>query len=635
MQFLPRLWRLSILGWLSLTSWSLGAAAMPSVLVNSPHSWGGIPVSCRMQQINQLRNPSARRKAIAKLFEIYTRTGQDSHTLELIAALPPQEEIAMKAETLLWIAHFTRINGDQSRAKSLVAQAGQWALKLDQTPDRNPYLWQHIGEELIALGQSKTATAALAESMQAFRAGKAKDSLEQAQFFFDLAKLYIALGKSATAVELLDQSSQLVRSLPNDKSQIDKAWLLATISLRYGMAGEPIKANARFAESLKLATASPNRLNRAEQLLQVLKATLEFSSADDLAQFPTLLRTQMLTDQDQKSNQVLTQLLATTQSLKERGEILQSIALSEVTNHRSEQAVQLAKTQPDPEDRFFMLIVLLPATPSPDDSNQVNQTLSLLEQALNAAHAIQDRFTQYSALLQVASAYAEWGQRSQALQTIEDIQDDDQKQNAKFQVVAKLALAGQSDQAFALAQTLPPDPKEDPDSGMVPNRKSAVLGKIALGYARIGQFDRASQIAASIPPSSIKNQTLIDMADALTRLGKTQQAATLLPQVTNMEMRYRELYDMADLSLTTGNLDAALALASTSPPPGLLDSIYTSRQELLGEIATAYAGAGQYDKAIQIAQTLPDRSLIGLFSCAQSSSVPQPQTFQNRMKPHE
>jgi tetratricopeptide (TPR) repeat protein len=179
---------------------------------------------------------------------------------------------------------------------------------------------------------------------------------------------------------------------------------------------------------------------------------------------------------------------------------------------------------------------------------------------------------------------------------------------------------GHPDQAFTLAQTLPPDPK-DPEPGLVPDRKSAVLRQIALGYTKAGQLDQAVQIVVSISPKTIRNQTIVDMAKALTNLGKSQQAAVLLPQVTSAEIRYRALYDMVDTLLATGNLDAALELAQPPLPPGLLNSIYDTRQDLLWQLATAYAEIGQYARAIQIAQSLPDQSLIALFTCAQSSAL--------------
>jgi tetratricopeptide (TPR) repeat protein len=598
---------LASLGWISFTSWSIGVAAMPTPAVSSQQPRGGILVACQMQQINQIRNPSDLHDAILNLLAQFT-TGEDPRILEWIAALSPQEEIDTKANTLLWFAHFTRLDGNQAKARSLLSQA----LTLSKTRDRNPSLLREIGDELIAVGQPETAATALAASLHIAPGGA---DLGRAEFLFHLAKSYLALGQPATAVTLLDQSVQIVHAAPLQH----KAGLLAKLSVRYGMAGATTKADALFAESLKLATASPDGMNAATQLLEVLRETASSTDPRELAPLPAAQQSQLLADQQQKSNQVQAQLLVTIKPLKNRSDILQNIALLWVGNHQLERAMQLAKNQPDPEDRFFMLIILLPNTPHPENPQQIQETLPLLAQTLAAAHSIQDASTRDSVLAQMADAYAAWGQRSQALQIMEGIQDQDQKQTAKVQIASSLALAGQPDQAFTLAQTLPPDTK-DPELGLVP-RKSAVLGKIALGYTKVGQLDRALQIIASMPPGAIRNQTLVDMTEALTRLGKSQQAATLLPQVTNAEIRYRALYNMVDILMTAGDLDAALALVQPPLPPNLLDSIHTTRQDLLRQIATAYAETGQYAKAISIAQMLPDQSLTNLFTCAQSASL--------------
>ena len=49
------------------------------------------------------------------------------------------------------------------------------------------------------------------------------------------------------------------------------------------------------------------------------------------------------------------------------------------------------------------------------------------------------------------------------------------------------------------------------------------------------------------------------------------------------------------------------------------DANIPSKSWVLEEISIAYAEAGQYDKALQLSQSLPDRSLSQLFVCAKRS----------------
>jgi len=605
MQFTTRLLTINRLGvgfgLLLLNSWSMVAAARPFPQRESQQQWGGIPISCQMQQIRQMPNSSDRRNAFIHLFEIYTGAGQDALTLQLAEAIASQDDLDIKAEILLWVARDARRNGENARAVPLLSQAFQLALTLKHG-DNNPYLLRRIGEEFIAVGQPKSAATALLASMQAFQASPGKTDLKRVEFFFSMAKLYIALGQPASAVALLDRSVQMVRSQPDSYRTPfqTKATLLAIASSQYGIAGESAKADAFFAESLKLATSVQEAEILGQQLLILFRTISVSLPADELAQLPAAQQARLLADQQKKSNQVLEQLLTAIKPLKNRVDILQNIALMWAVDHQIERAVQLANTLTDPEDKFFILIMIIPDA---ENRQQANQAMPLLAQALDAARSMKG-WTRDYALSMLASDYAEWGERSQALQILETIQDADQKQATQANVAAKLALAGQPDVALTLAQSLPHE------------RIDPILSQIALAYTKAGQLDRALQIEASISRIATKNQTLRGMAAALAELNNSQQAVALLQNVTDAEMRYRELYDLADRLLTSGHLDQSLALVQPSPETHLLESIYETRKDLLRQIATAYAEAGQYPKALQIAQIIPDKSLMQLITCA-------------------
>jgi hypothetical protein len=68
------------------------------------------------------------------------------------------------------------------------------------------------------------------------------------------------------------------------------------------------------------------------------------------------------------------------------------------------------------------------------------------------------------------------------------------------------------------------------------------------------------------------------------------------------------------LGYNNGNLDQAWDFIPQMPPS-------PERRLSMGKMDTAYAEAGQYSKALQLAQILSDQPLVQLLICAQSAAA--------------
>lgn len=260
-------------------------------------------------------------------------------------------------------------------------------------------------------------------------------------------------------------------------------------------------------------------------------------------------------------------------------------------------------------------------------------TAGNLDRALQTAQGIQT--TPYygsNALRAVASQYLQKGDFNQAIQVVQRIPDVDLKAIALAEIAGAYAKAGQADQAsqtFTLAlQT----------ARTVRNQGFRIMGEVVKQYAQSGQIDAARTAAQAIPDLPVKVQTLAAIALTYAEAGRAADATATLDQAIQQVKTVRDVNEQANLLSPIVeeyrvqgqyrlSFQAAQALSSDefSGREGVYSSIVRSAiaadqldlalevNQAIGSnwsdyknqgyqgIAIAYAKAGQFDRALQIA----------------------------------
>jgi tetratricopeptide (TPR) repeat protein len=167
-------------------------------------------------------------------------------------------------------------------------------------------------------------------------------------------------------------------------------------------------------------------------------------------------------------------------------------------------------------------------------------------------------------LSRIAHHYAEAGQLDQALQVVQTISDANQKADALYGIARHYAEAGQLEQALRVAQAI------DNNADL----KASALLQLADRYAEAGKLDRAIEVA----------------------------------QTTDNDARSKALPYHESLVITQkpDNLTGSSGRSKNIKPLSV-EGIQYNANWIFPQIAREYAKAGQFDKALQVAQTIEDK----------------------------
>ena len=212
---------------------------------------------------------------------------------------------------------------------------------------------------------------------------------------------------------------------------------------------------------------------------------------------------------------------------------------------------------------------------------------SNLVEALLVADEIKDPGLKADAKAEIISEYLKLGQEGKAEELAIGLNEDStssacQKVSMLVEVAMKYAGSGKGAKAGEmLSAALTVTAKIEPKSW-----KADSLSEIALGYAEAGQFKKALKTAQSI-----------GQASKYTRLATTVKIAGSYAGISNKD---------EPLSILFKAIEETQIIEDTS-----------YKSELLVHIVRAYANAGKYDEALQLAQVVEDdfwkaRALTGL-----------------------
>lgn len=208
-------------------------------------------------------------------------------------------------------------------------------------------------------------------------------------------------------------------------------------------------------------------------------------------------------------------------------------------------------------------------------------------------------------LTRIAGVYAVLGLRDQALQLIKMINGPSQKVIGLTSVAREFIKTGQKQKGIELLhQAL---------NAMSPSHEEVLsLSSIAKGFAQAGQFQEALKVATTIPKKMIpiEAQTFASIASEQAKAGQKDQALNVLRQALQLvraiqgrarDVKAATLSDISRAYVDAGRKDRALLTLSQALQAARAVKINNVE---LDKVAVAYAKAGQYKKALQIAKSI-------------------------------
>jgi hypothetical protein len=575
---------------------------------------GGIPTICHQQRLQKIPDLDRQYQMYHRLFERYQSAKQDRLVLQLVHDMDQQKLSQLQAWALMQTAYNHLEAKETEQAIPLLSHASQLLQLKDnssQPPKRSfPFLDKYnllkeLGGISIFLKQPEQAEIALLQGLEIVKQEPYLSTKSKIDYMVNIAEGLAALGKHEQAIALLDQSLEMGQSLRGhgDWSYLN---MLGKLSWEYRMVGQTNKADLLFAQSLQYVTNFNNPVSQAFGL-SVMAEAIYMSIPNYELHKLELHKLSMAQNQTQLKRQAkMEQLFAKILQIIKSN---QTLALDKSTLTAQwlqflgiEPAMQIANTVTDPAERFKVLTPILERIRS--DRQDLDLSMALLNQAIAIVPDMQSIDDRDAAWSVIATTYAKLNQLPMALNAIAQIQGDNRKQQTLIEVADKLALANQPDQALKLVQGLPKDAVEQ------------VQYDALLAYLNAEQLEPALSIQSSLS-KKYRTYSLTELAKVSAKVGHRTQALSLLKQVTESRWQLDGFVSIIQQAIEVGNFDQAVLFAQQMPES--TESDIPSKSFLLEEIAIAYAEAGQYNQAQQLAHSLPDQSLSGLFTCAQQS----------------
>ena len=519
-----------------------------------------------------------------------------------------------------------------------------------------PRLVDQIVEQSIASGQKEPAAAALNEMLLFTQGLGTSYSFIKTRALAQIGNYYATLGQVSQARSVL---SQAVRSAASIQGAQFKTSVLTPIAQGYVAARQPDTAEKILSQSLQEA--------------QRIESPLPFRKADALQQIAV---TYAKAGNYDRAIPIAQSIANTDYSVYYKAQALAGIASEYVQDGQLEPALQIAQTinaadtkakamaaiaagyankkQPEKASQVFSQAL---AVAQAADNPNISKPGLLADVALEYAKAgqldaplavvqkLEDAFIKAKSLAAIALLYSQAGQQqqanqllSQAIESVNEIKEDYQKSEVRQEIIRNSIEAGQPDYALLVAQTIPDEFARSEtlqqvafqavekgqnefalkivqaiDKKFVDYRNS-VLQRIAIGYAKAGEYDKALQIAADTTYND-RVRTLAAIATEYSKAGQPKRAAEIFSQslqaANALESPDSNAQGKAAVALeyakagqqkrATEILSQALQVAQTIKDP-------SSYSYVLRTIADDYIRAERYDMAFVAAQPMKDAS---------------------------
>lgn len=419
------------------------------------------------------------------------------------------------------------------------------------------------------------------------KAGIAIESQDvKARLLADIGFHYAELGESQRSIEVLEQALRSTRAM---SSRCFQGNPLAKIGGGYLLVGQETQGKQLLIEAIQTARTqeatrcSGSATSPTESLLNRAK---EYA---DAGHFDLALE--------------LGQKLGDPMTLAELAGYLSAAGQPERATKVLNQAIELAEGLADQQDRTQMLVVMAERLRWGEHTEQASVVLKRALESLNANPALSKpapfsaESLQVSSTLRIARVFTAIGANQQAIEVLNQVVPKIRTLASQplpldrvgYQIKAALHYGelGQKSQSGVLLAEALASVKGIPRDGSS-NREYA-LTNIADGYAKLGDFKQALQLAQSIPIVSQRTSALGQIAIAYAKAGNLDAGVKLAQSIGN---RNAILIEVVRYHLDNKQPDQAWNLVQTHQVKGILS-----------EVAIGFVEAGQPEKALQIVQT--------------------------------
>ncbi|HEY9599940.1 MAG TPA: hypothetical protein V6D33_19945 [Cyanophyceae cyanobacterium] len=423
----------------------------------------------------------------------------------------------------------------------------------------------------ISAGQKQQIAPVLAEAMQTIQTLSGGQSYAKTKSLATIALHYAAIGQTNQAVTLLNQSVQTEKSIQGAEF---KTQALTAIAQGYLAAGKIEQTLAILAQSLRHAKAveSSNPYRQGE-LLAAIAST--YAKAKQYNQ--GLQAAQLITNAPYYK---ASSISAVALQYAQQGELEQALATAQLIERHKDMADIKAKLLAEIGSKYIQ-------------AGKLDKAAQVYAQAVQTVDVVDNPYDQSQILSQVIVNYAQAGQPDAALQLVPKIANPDYfKATTLAEIVTSYAKAGQPAKASqALSQTLTAIAATS-DA----NQKSNARGDIIRNFIEAKRFDFAVQIAQSMEDEATSAEILRDIVVQAADAGETDLAMQIIQGMEPKFLGYRSimLHRVALAHAKAGQYDKALQVAQ------MLDSRLAYRAKTLGAIATEFFKAGQSQRASEL-----------------------------------
>jgi len=397
----------------------------------------------------------------------------------------------------------------------------------------------------IAAGQKQQAAPVVAEALQAVQTLSGSQSYAKTKSLAAIALHYAAIGQIEQALKILDQSVQTEKSIQGAEF---KTQALTAIAQAYLTAGKFEQASRILDQSLRYAIAvqDPNPYRQSELIASVATTYAKTRHYQQALKVAQLI----------------------TKAPYYKASAIAAVSRQYNQQAEPEQALRTAQTIENHKDTAEIKVKLLAdigtqyITGKPDNAAQV------FAQAVQTVQIVENTDEQSRLLSEVIVKYAQAGQPDAAGELVPKIATPGySKARALAAIATSYAKAGQQTKASqALSQTLATIAATSDDT-----QKSDARMEVIRRFVEAKRFDEALQIAQAIEDEFTKADTLRDIAVQAADAGQTDLAAQTVQAIETKFVDHRNT--------------------------------------ILHRIVLAYAKAGQFDKAIQVARMMDSRTL--------------------------
>ena len=242
-------------------------------------------------------------------------------------------------------------------------------------------------------------------------------------------------------------------------------------------------------------------------------------------------------------------------------------------------------------------------------AGQIDAASETLARARELADEIEEAGSRQRALAATAKGYAEIGEYGRVLEVTQGMADPDAREEALAQIAGEYRVARVSDKALKVAKT-------------IEYFRTSALAAIAGKLAEAGRFEQAMKVVQAIEDPEDTAQALVWIAGQQARRGDTLKAGETtdlaLEQARSIEDEQERaimILWIADQYVQAGEkTDAREALSQVLP---LVDRIGYFKPHVQAKVAVTYAGAGAYDRALDVARGIEEagsraHALIGV-----------------------